>query len=434
MIKSALSIICCGCFLATAALGEVSIKTIFTFSGTNGTNPEGTLVEGDDGNLYGTTRDTTVPAANYGFHWFGYGTVFRITTNGALTTLIRFNETNGAAPRAGLVVDQGGDLYGTTAGGGPKKLGTVFRLTPGGNLKTLISFGGTNGSTPVAGLLRRGDGTLFGTTVDGGMDYNRFARIPNIPHGWGTAFSITSSGTLKTLVFFDRTNGSRPSCRLTEGNDGSLYGTTTYGGLLPTNTLDIYSGNGLGTVFRILPNGSLRTMVVFNGTNGLAPNALIMNNSGDLFGSTGYGGKTYSVTNDPYYGPRIIQGFGTIFRIGKNGELKTLVQFDGQNGKHPGDLILGQDGNLYGFTSGGGAYDKGTLFRLTPNGTFQVLHSFSGVKDDEGISTLMQARDGTFYGTGVGSFLGGNESVYKCGRIFRLTINPLHTASHSQIR
>ncbi len=424
MIKSALSVICCGCFLATAALGEISIKTIFTFSGTNGTNPEGTLIEGNDGNLYGTTRDTTVPAANYGFHWFGWGTVFKITTNGSLTTLFRFNQTNGDAPRAGLVVGRDGDLYGTTAGGGPKHLGTVFRFTSIGNLTTIISFDGTNGSTPIAGLLGREDGTVFGTTFDGGLDYSRFARVPNILRGWGTVFSIDPNGILKTLVFFDRTNGARPSCRLIEGSDGSLYGTTTHGGLLPTNTLDIYTGNGSGTVFRILPNRSLITLLVFNGTNGLVPNALTMDNSGNLFGSTQCGGNGYGVTNNPYYGPMIIPGYGTIFRLTKAGQLKTLVQFGGRNGERPSDLILGRDGNFYGFTSQGGFYGKGTLFRLKPNGGFQVLHSFSGVKDDEGINTLMQTRDGTFYGTGIGSFLGGNESYYKSGRIFRLTINP----------
>ena len=376
----------------TPALGGVTITTLFAFQGTNGTNPEGKLVQDIDGNLYGTTRDTSAQGGNYGFHWFGSGTIFEITTNGTFKTLFAFRGTNGAFPRSGLVFGEDGNLYGTNAG------------------------------APVAELALGKHGMFYGTTVDGGAkrDFRTFGDGPIRNNG--TVFTTDKNGALDILVRFNGTNEANPYAKVIRSEDGSLYGSTAYDGLDDSATNNP-NHHGFGTIFKVLPDGSVTTLVVFNGTNGIGGNALTMDNAGNLFGTTTYGGKTYSVTNDPYDGPSIRQGDGTIFKISKSGKLTTLVHFYGANGKHPSELILGHDGNLYGFTSEGGAFGKGTLFRLKPDGTFAILHSFSGVGDDEGISTLMHAKDGYFYGVGVGSFLGGSESKFKCGRVFRLIID-----------
>ena len=168
------------------------------------------LLRGSDGNFYGTTYKG---GAN------GNGTVFRITANGALTTLASFNKTNGAFPLAELVQDAGGTFYGTTTGGGAYNNGAVFRMTPAGVLTNLYSFGGgSDGSYPAAALLQGSDGNFYGTTAYGGA------------YGAGTVFRMTPDGTLTTLVAFDGYAGANPQAALIEDADGSLLGTTQNGG------------------------------------------------------------------------------------------------------------------------------------------------------------------------------------------------------------
>ncbi len=101
-----------------------------------------------------------------------------------------------------------------------------------------------------------------------------------------------------------------------------------------------------------------------------------------------------------------LSGCGTVFRLTSNGSLTTLVSFNGTNGKRPGPLLLAKNRNLYGATSEGGKYDKGTIFQIAPNGTFRTLYSFTGKIDDEGIGTLVESEHGDFYGTSVGGKFG----------------------------
>jgi uncharacterized repeat protein (TIGR03803 family) len=189
------------------------------FNVINGANPYASLLQASDGNLYGTTFSG---GAN------GYGTVFRMTTNGTLTTLVSFEgsyygtHSNGFYPFAGLVEAKDGNLYGTTYRGGLKGLGTVFKVTTNGLLSTLISFNGSNtngnGASPVATLLCASDGNLYGTTAEGGTN------------GLGTLFRLTTNGVLTTLVSFNGGNGAYPRTGLVQAGDGNLYGTTFYGG------------------------------------------------------------------------------------------------------------------------------------------------------------------------------------------------------------
>jgi len=199
-----------------------ALTTLFCFNSTNGANPYAGLVQGTNGNFYGTTQ---AGGSN------GVGTIFEVTTNGVLTSLVSFNTTNGANPQAGLVQGGDGNFYGTAYFGGSTNAGTVFRLTPTGGFTTLVSFNNTNGANPYASLVQGADGNFYGTTELGGTNNN------------GTAFAISPTGVLTTLASFaGTTNNSYPVAGLVTGADGYLYGTTAFGGV-----------NYQGTIFRFPP-------------------------------------------------------------------------------------------------------------------------------------------------------------------------------------
>jgi uncharacterized repeat protein (TIGR03803 family) len=223
------------------------------------------LVQGSDGNFYGTTQ---VGGTN------GSGTVFKITPSGALTTLHSFDGADGSNPAAVLMQASDGNLYGTTeAGGANGNYGTVFKITPAGTLTTLHSFGGADGWEPAAGLVQASDGNFYGTTYIGGANGN-----------YGTVFKITPTGTLTTLYSFCSqsgcADGALPRAGLVQASDGDFYGTTAFGGA------NYYEG----TVFKITPNGTLTTLHSFDGADGGDPNALVQASDGNFYGTTVLGG------------------------------------------------------------------------------------------------------------------------------------------------
>ncbi|MEO8426536.1 MAG: choice-of-anchor tandem repeat GloVer-containing protein [Verrucomicrobiota bacterium] len=316
-----------GTVFKVSATGEMVMLT--SFNGTNGAYPIGALIMGNDSNFYGVTA---AGGAN------GNGTVFKATANGALTTLASFNGTNGANAQAGLVLAVDGSFCGTTSGGGSKDAGTVFNVTTNGVLTSLVSFNGINGSLPVAPLVVGNDGNFYGTTAYGG----RFS--------WGSVFKMTPNGELTTLASFNRTNGINPH-GLVSGMDGNFYGTTGVGG---SGYVD-YDNPGAGTAFKISPNGTLTTLVSFSGTNGFVPNApMVIGIDGNFYGTTLWGGID-NITNT---------GSGTMFKLAPDGTLSTLVLFNGANGSEPNGLVLGKDGNIFGTSTGGGGGGGGTIFRL----------------------------------------------------------------------
>jgi uncharacterized repeat protein (TIGR03803 family) len=201
-----------------------ALTTLVAFYGANGEQPNA-LTLGTDGNFYGTTQRGGL----------GAGTVFRMTTNGAWTTLADFGG-NGSIPYGGLALGSDGNFYGTTWSG------TVFKVTTNGALTTLADFGGTNGGYPTAGLTLGCDGSFYGTTADGGSSY-----VPGVNAGYGTVFRVTTNGILTTLASFNGANGAGPTTSLTLGNDGSFYGTTEEGGI----SNSAYP-SGMGTVFRLV--------------------------------------------------------------------------------------------------------------------------------------------------------------------------------------
>jgi uncharacterized repeat protein (TIGR03803 family) len=193
------------------------LTTLVSFNETNGASPEDGLTVGSDGSFYGTT-------ANGGSS--DMGTVFQVTPDGLLTTLFSFSNTNGTSPLGGVVQGSDGNLYGTTGFGGTNSgFGTIFKLATNGILTTLFDFKLADGEIPSAKLVFGNDGNLYGTTTIGGFTGNNPGAA-----GYGTVFRITTNGIFTPLILFDGTNGSNPQGPLALGKDGNLYGTTAHGG------------------------------------------------------------------------------------------------------------------------------------------------------------------------------------------------------------
>ena len=388
-----------------------TLTTLYSFSGSDGAYPNVGLIQASDGNLYGTTYDGG-PNWNPSSKNYGYGTVFKITTGGTLTTLHTFISSDGAYPWA-LIQASDGNLYGTTNSGGSSNEGAVFKITTSGTLTTLYSFsGGSGGAYPYAGLIQASDGNLYGTTANGGSNWN-----PPSNYGYGTVFKITTSGTLTTLhAFSSGSGGSYPYAVLLQASDGNLYGTTVNGG-----------SNNDGTVFKITTGGALTTLYSFTTSNGSYPYAgLIQASDGSLYGTT-YGG---GASND-----------GTIFQISPPVTLTTLYSFSGSDGDNPyGALLQASDGNLYGTTGNGGSnwnppsnYGYGTVFKITTSGTLTTLYSFSGPDGVGPDAGLIQGSDGNLYGTTTygGSNWNPPSGNYGTGTIFRITTDGALTTHYS---
>ena len=239
-----------------------ALTSLYSFTGGNdGANPQAGLVQGSDGYFYGTTVRRR--------HERRYGTVFKISTNGALTSLYSFTGGNdGANPDAGLVQGSDGNFYGTTYGGGTNGYGTVFKISTNGALTSLYSFtGGNDGANPNAGLVQGSDGNFYGTTYSGGTN------------SYGTVFKISTNGALTSLYSFTGGNdGANPDAGLVQGSDGNFYGTTA---ARRHETAD-------GTVFKISTNGALTSLYSFTGGNdGANPQAgLVQGSDGNFYGTT----------------------------------------------------------------------------------------------------------------------------------------------------
>jgi uncharacterized repeat protein (TIGR03803 family) len=197
------------------------------------------------------------------FRWgsFDYGTIFKITPDGTLTTLYDFcmqpDCTDGLSPGGGLVEASDGNFYGTTESGGTNFFGNVFKMTPAGVVTTIYSFCAQascpDGSGPYGALVQATDGELYGTTISGGAN------------SWGTVFKITLGGTLTTLHSFNFSDGAYPAAGLVQGTDGNFYGTTSSGGANTDCTGSFY-GPGCGTVFSL--SVGLRPFVITVPTSG----------------------------------------------------------------------------------------------------------------------------------------------------------------------
>ena len=389
------------CLCGSGSLQAQTFTTLYLFG--SGGIPEAGLVQGTDGNLYGTT---------FGYAGKQNGVIYKITPSGAFTTL-----HSGGEFAAALIQGTDGNFYGTSLAGGTAGYGWVFKITPSGTLTTLHNFGPLpNGTYPSAALVQASDGNFYGTTKEGGTKSCLYGGTTNF--GCGTLFKITPGGTLTTLhIFCSRSgcaDGQAPGA-LVQGTDGNLYGTTSAGG----NTA---CTGGCGTIFKITTTATLTTLHSFHLTDGDNPGAgLIQATDGNFYGMTYSGGANNSSNCTS-------GSCGTVFKITPAGSLTTLHKFDYTDGANPiAPLIQASDGNFYGTTGGGGncttfAGGCGTIFRITATGTLTTLHSFD--KTDGALPTvLVQDTDGTFYGTTI---RGGTNAYHACGgycgTIFSLSV------------
>jgi uncharacterized repeat protein (TIGR03803 family) len=377
------------CITPTPMPAQASLTTLYSFTGgADGAGPNGSLIQGQDGSLYGTT----------------FGTVFRITTSGEETTLYSFPSPSSAnyvgGTSAGLILASDGNFYGTMQGDGLGNniSGSVYRISPTGAESVIYTWSGPDvGDLPLfGGVIQGSNGLLYGTAYG------------------SSVFSLTTTGSGETEVpvILYGCDGVRSS--LVQAHDGSLYGTIINS--CPTST-----GSMMGSVFKAMPGsgtGVVATIDIIGNIPGgsftYAPFSLIEGKDGNLYGTASSGGA---------------QSFGTVFRITPSGTGTVLYSFgagpsDGQNPS--GALVLASDGNFYGTTRAGGTPNAnckasngcGTLYRITPSGAETVLYSF-GTNGSEGIGpsgALLQANDGNLYGT---TTAGGTANA---GTVFKLVL------------
>lgn len=401
-----------------------SFTSLFSFNGTNGANPTASLTIGTDGTLYGTTTFG-------GTNGFGYGGVFKLKTNGVFTNLAFFITANGftsshlANPISGLVFGTNGFLYGLTSYGGTYGYGTAFRIGTNGSLTFLNSFNNNYGANYCPSLCLGTDGYFYGTTQYG-------------TDGYGTVFKMNYSGTLSWSYSLKGTTGSNPLGNLIMGNDGAFYGTTSsgntngrygavirvtpngaftfpdlfdnasgaypYAGLIFGNDGNLYGttfgggDTGQGTIFQTTTNGGITKVASFNGSIGCWPKAgLAIGGDGNFYGTTSSGG-----TNG---------GSGTIFQITTNGKFTSLTSLS--NGSPQTELTVGSDGNFYDILA------NGTVVQISNGSQIQTLTSIQYPDYGSPYSSLTLGVDGAFYGT---SFSG-----YSSGILFKMTADGIVT-------
>jgi len=372
------------CATSTIASSAPTFTLLDSFNGTDGAYPYGAVVQASDGNLYGTTSEGGL---GYGL----WGTIFKMTPDGTLTSLHSFNGADGSNPVSALVQAHDGTFYGTTESGGAGSAcqfgcGTVFKITPGGRLTTLHSFSGADGSLPYAGLVQASNRDFYGTTEFGGK------------FNFGTVFKITPSGTLTTLHDFAGGDGAYSFAGLIQASDGYLYGTTDEGGAY-----------NHGAIFKMTLRGKLTTLHSFNGADGGYPrDVLVQATRGYLFGTTEYG----AYAGGDYY--------GTVFKVSTSGTFTSLHTFSRTDGANPyAGLVWATDGNLYGTTLNGGINNDGAVYRITPNGVLTTIYSFQNSQAYP-FAGLVQATNGDLYGV---TYEGGDGVCggFFCGMVFRLS-------------
>ena len=377
--------------------GDEGNSTVFKISPTgafshvagfaSAVEPTTTLVEGSDGSLFGTTESGGVHDA---------GTIFKVSRAGIITTLFEFGtlQDSNFGPYS-LIEGQDNSFYGTTAFGGAAGQGSVFQISPDGTYAEIVSFDGiddtSQGRHPFDGLTQGVGGNLYGTTQLGGSSNN------------GTIFRVSNAGTLATLIEFTGSGGANIGSvpnSLVLGSNGELYGTTQTGG---------FGSNDVGTAFRLDSDDTMTTLVDFaslrGGGAGAAPlAAVVLGSDGYFYGTTYFDGATDS---------------GTIFQMTPAGIIERLAEFTGTAGTLPGrgplaPLFEGQEGDFYGVTSGGGANDGGTIFRMNPAGEVVTLFEFDNPEGSPE-TPLTQGSDGHFYGTTQ------SDGADDAGTVFRIT-------------
>lgn len=401
------------------------------FDGSDGAGPQGSLMQASNGKLYGMT-------------YFG-GSIGGTTGNGVLfsidpatnvyTKLLDFDGLNGSHPYGGLMQASDGKLYGMTAYGGLTGDGVMFTFDPITLEYTkILDFNGTNGSRPFGNLMQAKDGKLYGMTSEGGE--NGF-------YGYGVLFSydISTLAYNKILDFDLNVTGAYPKGDLMQASDGKLYGMTEFSETFQTSTK-----NQFGLLFSFDPaTSSYSKLLYFNGTNGARPSGNLMeaensilygmtteggsDNKGVLFAfnpsslvytklkdfnssdGTNPSGSLLQASDKKIYGMAAYGGNkyydeGVLFQYSiLSSAYMVKVNFGvSPNGNSPnGSLVKASNGKLYGMTMYGGNYNKGLIYSFDPlTSTYSKLMDFDGITGENPDGSLMQATDGKLYGMAGG--------------------------------
>jgi uncharacterized repeat protein (TIGR03803 family) len=367
-----------------SAGASASEKVLHSFQGGNdGRMPNGSLIADGSGNLYGVTFKGGS----------GGGVVFKLAPNGAETVLYDFppGGGQGAIPNGPLLADNAGNLYGTACCGSDQA-GVIFKLTAGGTESVLYNFtGGSDGEYPQGGVIADANGNLYGTAEGGGSD------------GCGTVFELQTNGQLIVLHAFQGEDGCQPRGTLMTDGSGNLYGTTADGG-----NMEGCGGSGCGTVFKVAPGGTETVLYAFTGSDGDTPfGGVIADGAGNLYGTTVFGGTMGVGT------------IFELMPDGTETVLHSFHLSGGDGADPEAGLIMDKSGNLYGTTSDGGGYCKegcGTAFKLTPGGTESILYTFRPGHGSHPTAALLAGKNGLLYGTtthGGGDGYGVVFSIHK---------------------
>jgi uncharacterized repeat protein (TIGR03803 family) len=366
-----------GALFKISAAGDITVLKHFNLYEEGG-YPQGSLIQANDGNFYGTL--SSGPSSG--------GAIFKITSGGKFTVIRNLSiNVDGGRPHGHLIQAADGNFYGLNTSGGAYGYGTIFKLTAGGQYTVLKSFQQTDGANPYGSLVQASDGALYGMTHAGGAK------------GYGVIFRITTDGAYKLLRSLNvATDAAYPDGDLIQAKDGWLYG------MAPTGI------NYNGVVFKVNTTGTTLTIIrqLGAGTDGGNPHgSLIQGTDGYFYGLTSIsGGGGYA---------------GTAFKMASNGSLTVIKRFteatDG--GGSNGSLIQAPDGTFYGMNEDGGKYAKGTIFKLTSSGSFTVLSHFNGsASGNEPQGNLAIGKDSAYFGVGRYGGAYNSGTIYKiCGGV-----------------
>ena len=358
------------------------LTVLYNFAGSSdGGDPYAGLIRDSAGNLYGT--------ADYGGTSFA-GVIFEVAPDGTETVLYNFSGgADGAQPFSALVRDKAGNLYGTTTMGGSANAGVVFKLDASGTETVLHNFtGGTDGTTPTGGLLEDKAGNFYGTASQGGTSNS------------GVLFKISAKGKYSILHTFTgaANDGKYPTyTSLLMNTKGTLYGVTEEGG----------AANG-GILYKLSKTGKLTILHSFMGGTTDGCNVLgipFMDGNGNFYGTTSSCGAS---------------DLGTVWTVSASGSETVLHSFAGgtSDGEYPlAGVIVDAGGNIYGNTETGGASNFGTVYGISSNGTFALVHSFDGTDGKYPYGTFLRNAKGTLFGTTQNGGTIGYGTIWKMSKV-----------------
>ncbi len=360
--------------------------TMVDLSEAIGSYPNGTLLQGNDGMLYGMTSSGGANAA---------GVIFKFDpVNDVYTDIYDFTELDGDLPMGSLILASDNMLYGMTTYGGVRNQGTLFRYDVASlTYSKLYDMDSLTGKWPTGSLFQATDGNLYGMTNYGGSNSRGYT---NGGHGFGVIFKFDiSTDTYTDVIDLNSLQGCNPYGSFIQGTDGLLYSMTNSGG-----------SSNQGTIFSYdFMNNVYSKRVDLNDNTGNYPQgSLVQTPDGNIYGMANHPGNVFSAVIFQY--DPVSNTFS---------DKKRISYSDGSNPY--GSLMQASDGNLYGLTNNGGAYGTGVLFQIDPRtNTYTDKIDLNDQTGDLAFGSLVQANDGKLYGM---TLFGGTNSA---GVIFQYDI------------